>query len=95
MQKREVFDVMCVSNFKPKFIVTFLTNGSEKEIACGKTKEQCFRRVISYIKERKIKSYYLVENQISEDVTKIDYGSWGDFFYIRKYHENEKGCECA
>lgn len=50
-------------------------------IAVCDTMEQAQTRMVRYLDERNIESYYM-RNWFENDTLVIDYGSWSKFFYV-------------
>jgi hypothetical protein len=53
-----------------------------KQIAVCDTIEQVNKRIVNYLNERNIESYYQRRWMTPEGTTVVDYGSWAKFFYI-------------
>lgn len=53
-----------------------------KTIAFCDTMEQVNRRMVNYMKERHIESYYSRQWTETDGTTVVDYGSWAQFFYV-------------
>lgn len=70
------------------FVVSLKLYKSKKKVI-GETenREDCFKIIVDYLKSIGCKYYYLRSWKISDDITKVDYGSHVDFFYIKQIGE--------
>lgn len=59
-------------------------SGKRRVIGVATTKDWCYRIINEFLEEKNYRSYYTRSWEVDSKTTKVDVGSWSEFFYITK-----------
>ncbi|EXM38543.1 hypothetical protein RASY3_14570 [Ruminococcus albus SY3] len=59
-------------------------SGKRRAIGVATTKEWCFKIINEFLVEKNYKSPYTRTWEVDDKTTKVDVGSWSEFFFITK-----------